>query len=418
MSKKYFAVVFLGMSLCCFEVNAQPKIDATAGVERVFGTVLTKVEEVMKKVNASAKSFEENLLGDSLKTNYETFMALKQSIKEQYEAGKEVYENARNAYNEGLQMYNEGKAFAEGAIGTITGLHEEAVKKLQALKVSSPEVLDAKMAELQGKMNDRKDGIAEELEARMRITNQNIDVLDQMFNQASDDGSRQLITNLKAQAEQEKSKWQTAYDQLSAESEKYVGEDEQYQEMQEQYNEMASLKEQIQEALKEKGSSLATSFIQGMIKKTKEDKKKEYAALSDANFVKPDEPLNQVAVDRINKERNDNLAKDVVSSFTFIIKERANMPKTNEDIDQISDNVAEADYAVTAQRLENEQQIQRIKLLQRKIETSVSDLKTKTSNNMMVQGLRLFNPNKNPAEINFNNYELTKEELQGIGLGE
>lgn len=418
MSKKYFAVVFLGMSLCCFDVKAQPKIDGMAGVERVFGTVLTKAEEVVKKVNASAKSFEENLLGNSLKTNYETFMALKQSIKEQYDAGKEAYENARNAYNEGLQMYNEGKAFAEGAIGTVTGLHEETVEKLQALKASSPEVLDAKMSELKSKMNDRKDGMAEELEARMRITNQNIDVLDQMYSQAADEGSRLIITNLKAQAEQEKSKWQAQYDQLSSESEKYVSEDEQYQEMQEQYNEMASLKEQINEALKEKGSGLATSFIQGMIKKSKEDKKKEYAALGDANFVKPDEPLNQVAVDRINRERSDNVAKDVASSFTLIIKQRADMTKTDEDIERISDNVAEADYAVTAQRLENEQQIQRIKLLQRKIETSVSDLKTKTSNNMIMQGLRLFNPDKNPAEINFDNYELTKEELQEIGLGE
>lgn len=419
MSKKYFAVVFLSMFFCCFQAKSQPKIDAMSGVERVFGTVITKSEEVMKKVNTAAKSFEENLLGDSLKTNYETFMALKQSIKEQYEAGKEAYENAKNAYNEGLQMYNEGKAYAEGAVGTITGLHEETVKKLQALNVSSPEVLESKMTALQDKMSECKEGMAEELEARLRIANENIDVLDKMYNETKDETMRQNINQLKADAEQEKARYQEEYDTLSTQgSDTYAAKNEEYQEMQEEYNEMASLMNDLKEAAKAKGESLATSFVQGMLKKTKEEKKKEYQELGDANFVKPDEPLNQAAVNRINNERSKNVVSDVASSYAFIIKKRADMTKTEEDIEQVSDNVAEADYAVTAQRLGNQQEVQKIKLLQRKIETLVAELRTKTSNNMLGQRLKLVNPNKNPAEINLDDYELTKEELQDAGLGE
>ena len=47
----------------------------------------------------------------------------------------------------------------------------------------------------------------------------------------------------------------------------------------------------------------------------------------------------------------------------------------------------------------------------------LADLKTKTSGNMMIQGVRQQSPSANPAEINMDNYELTAEELKAIGLG-
>lgn len=418
MNKKCFAIVFLSMSFFCFQVRAQPKIDALSGVERVFGTVLTKVEEVMKKVNSAAKSFQENLLGDSLKTNYETFMALKQSIQEQYEAGKEAYEQAREAYNEGLKMYNDGKAYAEGAVGQIKGLHEEAVKKLKALNISSPEVLESRMTDLKAEMDDRKDGMAEEMEARLRVVNENIDVLEKMSGETDDDSTKEMLAVSKAAAEALRTQYEEEYEQLSQKKEgEYAISDVEYQEMQSQYDEMASLLDQIKAAAKEQGLNLATSFVQDLIKKTKEQKKQEYQALGDSNFVKPDEPLNQAAVNRINQERGDNVVSDVSSSYAHLIKQRAASEKTDEKMDQISDNVAEADYAVTAERLGNEQEIQKLNMMHRKIETNVAELKTKTSNNMMRQGLRMFNPNKNPAEIKLDVYQLTKEELQKIGLG-
>ena len=417
MNRKCFIIVFLSVFLLNFQVKAQPKVDIASGVERVLGTVMTKVEEVMKKVNSAAKSFEENLLGDAIKTNYETFMALKQSIQEQYEAGKEAYESAMATYNEGLKMYNDGKAYAEGAVGTIKGLHESTVKKLQELKASSPEVLEAKMADLKSQMDDKKEGMAEELEARMRVAGENVDVLEKMYNEANDEQTKEMLSVLKTDAEMIKAQYETDYEKLTKQEDDYVSNDADYQNMQTQYNEMASLLDQLKEAAKEKGLSLGTSFVQGLLKKTKAEKEGEYQALNDANFVQPDEPLNQAAVDRINEARGTQVANDVSSSYMHIIKERSGMQKTDEKTDQISDNVAEADYAVTAERLSNEQEIQKLKLLHRKIETNVAEMKTQTSNNMLKQGLRLVNPNKNPAEINMDNYKLDVKELQEMGLG-
>lgn len=417
MNKKCFLIVFLSVFFLGFQVKAQPKVDIAAGVERVLGTVMTKVEEVMKKVNSAAKSFEENLLGDAIKTNYETFMALKQSIQEQYAAGKEAYENAMATYNEGLKMYNDGKAYAEGAIGTIKGLHESTVKKLQELNASSPAVLETKMADLKSQMDDKKEGMAEEIEAHLRVAGKNVDVLEKMYDETDNEETKEMLSVLKAEAEMIKAQYETDYEKLTKQEDDYVSNDADYQNMQTQYNEMSSLLDQIKEAAKEKDLSLGKAFVQGLVKKTKAEKEGEYQALNDANFVQPDEPLNQAAVNRINKERGDKVVGDVVSSYVHIIKERAGMQKTDEKADQISDNVAEADYAVTAERLSNEQEIQKLNLLQRKIETNVVGLKTQTSNNMLKQGLRLINPNKNPAEINIDNYELKTKELQGMGLG-
>ena len=273
------------------------------------------------------------------------------------------------------------------------------------------------MTDLKSQMNDRRDSMAEELEARLRVANENVDVLEKMYGEISDKSTKEMILVQKAEASMIKAQYEADYEKLLKQEEDYVGNDKEYQAMQDEYNEMSSILEQIKETAKEKGLSLGKSFLQGLIKKTKEQKKEEYQALGDANFVKPDEPLNQAAVDRITKERGDNLANAVASSFAHIINARAVMQEEDEKADQITDNVAEADYAITRKRLRNEQEIEKLKQMQRKLETTVSDLKMKTANNMFKQGLRQFNPNKDPSELKLDNYHLTKEELQDLGLG-
>ena len=51
------------------------------------------------------------------------------------------------------------------------------------------------------------------------------------------------------------------------------------------------------------------------------------------------------------------------------------------------------------------------------MQMEVSDLKIKTSENMMIQDLRMQNPAKNPGVINLDNYELTEDILRERGLG-
>ena len=413
MNKKYYMIVLVFASLFSFQAKAQPKIDIMAGVERVLGTVMTKVEEVMERVNSAAKSFQENLLGESFKTNYETFMALKQDIKDKFDAGKEAYEQAQEAYNEGLKMYNEGKSFVEGVEGGVTGAYEETVEKLKSMNVSSPAALESQMADLQQQMNDHGEVKKEELEAKLRVVNENRDVLEKIYDETDNEDTKEMISVLIADADLMRDQYLADIEALG----NNAGMDEEYQQMQSQYNQMASMLDELKEAAKDKASGLAASFVKGMIAKTKEQKKAEYQALGDANFAKPDEPLNQVTVDRINNERKKNLIDDIASSYAHTIQYRSEKQKREDERERVADNIGEADYAVTAERLLNEQEIQKIKRMHDNIAIELSDLKTKTSGNMMLQGFRQQNPNKNPAELNLDSYELTVEGLQGMGLG-
>ena len=417
MNKSKFCILFWTVFLFALQVKAQPKVDATAGVERAFGTVTTKVEEVIKKVNASAKSFQEKLLGDSIKTKYETLKALKQSIEANVAAGKELYGEAQKAVEEGKKLYEDGKGFVEETIDMGKGLYEETMGQLELAQSLSADSLETEVKAIEKQMKEREVVVSDQLNEKIRIINENIDVYEKMTEEIDDKATKEMLSVLMAEAQMLKAQYQQGHDNLSDEDAQYLTQDTEYQGLKEQLNEKSALLEKAKETLKEKGMGLAAQFVQGLIKKSKAQKEAEYNAMADENFVGPDEPLTQASVDRINKQRNENMVDDVLSSYAMIIKNRSKDQEKDEKIDMIGDNVMQADYAVTAQRLQNEQEIQKIKQLHQRLASEIADLKTKASNNMRMQGYKQFNPDKNSAELNMDSYDLTEKELKDKGLG-
>ena len=417
MNKKLFLILFLMFCLAGNNVSAQPKIDGLSGVERVLTSVQTKVEEVMKKVNAAAKKVQESQLGQSLKTKYETIMAFKQQLTEAVNAGKEMYDEAKSVYDEGVGMYNQGKEFAEGAEGMLQGTYEEAMDNLKQTEIGSTLTLEKELNSLQEKMDARKGLVEEELNARIKIVDENTDNLQQLYASAQTDEQRQLVAMLMTEASVLKKQYEDGLKSMEQDGNAFLETDEEYKDLQAQYAQTQELLASAKEALKQKGLGLGATWIQGMLKKTKEEKAGEYNEVGGANFIGPNEEMNQDSTNRVMTERSKNLKEDVINAYVQVLKMRAGEEKSDEDIDRISENISNADYAITAQRLLNEQKIQKLNLLQKTMEMEVSDLKIKTSENMMIQDLRMQNPAKNPGEINLDNYELTEDILRERGLG-
>lgn len=417
MNKKLFLVLFLMFCLVGNNVSAQPKIDGLSGVERVLTSVQTKVEEVMKKVNAAAKKVQESQLGQSLKTKYETIMAFKQQLTEAVQAGKEAYDEAKSVYDEGVNMVNEGKSFVEDTAGTVKGTYEEAMNDLKQSDIGSTLTLEKELESLQEKMDARKGLVTEELNARIKIVDENTDNLQQLYNSAQTDEQRQMVAMLLTEASTLRTQYEEGLKSMENGESNFLEMDEEYQDLQAQYAQTQELLAEAKEALKQKGLSLGANWVKGMLKKSKEEKAGEYNEVGGANFIGPNEEMNQDSVNRVVTERNKNLKEDMINGFVQVLKMRAGDEKGDEEVDKISENISNADYAITAQRLLNEQKVQKLNLLQQTMQMEVSDLKIKTSGNMLIQDLRMQNPAKNPGEINLDNYELTEDILHERGLG-
>ncbi|HCU58987.1 MAG TPA: hypothetical protein DIC64_03300 [Alphaproteobacteria bacterium] len=421
MNKKLFIGFLLIFCMSSFSVQAQPKLDFMAGAQRLVQTVMTKCEEGMKKINAAGKSVLENQLGQSIKTKYETIMALKQSIQENVEAGKEAYENAkgtyRGLYEEGKDMYEQGKDFVDETKQMGESVYEDTMNTLKQSEIGSTVTIQKEIDDIQTQMDARKEVVSTEMEARMKTADENIDVLNQLYEAAEDDDTKELLQVLMTEANAVRQQYQTGLDSMENEDGKYLELDEEYQNLMQQMEEKKQLLAQAQEALKQKAVSMATTFVQNMLKKSPEEKTQEYRAFEGRNFIGPDELITDATKDRVMNERRQNLKDDVISGLLQVMALRSNETREDERIDMIADNVAEVDYAITAQRLANEQTIQSLKLLNNNISLELSTLKLKTSANMMNQDLRSKNPAKNPGEINLDNYILDEEQLIKRGLG-
>ena len=103
----------------------------------------------------------------------------------------------------------------EGAYGTVTGTYEEIAGKLKALIVSSPAALQAKMTELKGKMTDREDVAKEEIEEKLRIANENVDVLEKIYDETDDKETKEMILISKATAESLREQYQKEFNAFS-----------------------------------------------------------------------------------------------------------------------------------------------------------------------------------------------------------
>jgi len=420
MSKGLFLSVLFVFCLNCFEARAQLKIDGTAGVERVVGTVQTKVEEVTKKVNAAAKKVEESQLGQSIKTKYEAAMALKGRIQANVAAGQELYTEAQKTYTEGQKLYDDTQSFVEQTQNeveaTATGLYEDQMSQLKQSNALSTVTLKKELDDLQAQIDERQAVVETELETKSKLADENMSVLQELYNSAQDDETRELIEVLMAETGLVKQEFTDGLSDQDGKGQSFLEQDEEYQNLRQQYAEKEEQLRQAEEALKQKGMSLATDFVNGLLTKSPQQKKAEYGELISANFVGPDVLLTSETVARVVAQRSKNVKDDTINALLVVINSRKQEDKKDEKIDMIADNVASVDYAVTAQRLLNEQNIEELKVLNENLKLEIAALKLETSESMLGQDYRVQNPDANPGEINLDSYVLDEEQLEKRGL--
>ncbi|MBR2299135.1 MAG: hypothetical protein IJ870_00995 [Alphaproteobacteria bacterium] len=427
MNKKLLLSLLLVFCVGSFSVQAQPKEDVPSAFERALTAVQTKVDEVTTKINTAAKKVEESQFGQSIKTKYEAMMAWKQKVEQKVAAGKEIYEQNMNAakelygegkklYDDGKNMYEQGAQFAEQTKDMAEGVYEDTIGELKRSDLASTVTLTNQLNDIRSQMKERKEVVSTELAARVKSADENIDVLQQMYAEAQDEGSKELLEVLMSEANMLKSQYESGLESLSADDGEYLKLDEEYQNLQAQYDQTNELLKQAEENVKQKGLSLAATFVQNMIKKSKEQKAAEYGEMEDENFVGKDMPLTASTVDKVMQARRQNLKDDVINGIVQVMNMRAKETEEDEKTEMVADNIAEVDYAITAQRLSSGQRIQGLKLMEDNLALEISAMKLDTSLNMLNQDLRTKHSDRVLSEIRLENYQMTEETLKENGL--
>ncbi|MBP5615982.1 MAG: hypothetical protein J6X42_05505, partial [Alphaproteobacteria bacterium] len=130
-----------------------------------------------------------------------------------------------------------------------------------------------------------------------------------------------------------------------------------------------------------------------------------------SSFVSADQNLTDEVVKSIAQARRLKFKGNIANALVKTINYRIKAGKVEEETRQTSDNMENADYKTTAISLDNEMVIKTMQLIQEDLTLDVAKMRLKASSNLIKQGYRLNNPDKNPAQINLDQYRLTKDDI-------
>lgn len=404
--KILFVAAALAVFLFCSPLKAQLKADGGAAGSRTLSAVETFVEQTLKRVNAAAKKVTESKIGQSLKTTYEKAQALKQRIQKDINTGKEFYEGAKGVYDDAHSLYTQGEQ-----------TYEQQMEKLKNAQAVSTVSLKKQLDEIDANLEARKVAAAQELNARLEDAEKNEKILKELYDAEEYEDTKASIAEQLAETRALKEEYEKALNTMGEVGNSYLDSDEQYQALLAQKKETQQKYNAAKAALETSAKGLAADIVKGMVKKTPEDKKAAYGEGIAKNYILPDEPMNQEAVDRIQNERRENVKKDMANALVQLISVRQKMAALDQKKDDLVNNIEAVDYEITALALQNQQRVHELDLLTEEVKLEAAKQRLKTSRYMQNRDFRIQNPEKNPAEINMDNYVLTEDDVKKAGIG-
>lgn len=452
-NNRIFACVLMMSLVLGFEARAGLKFGIPDALQKAVGWVQTTAENATKKVNEVSKQVQSVKVGDKIKGKYEQIKAMKSKLENAVAAGKEKYEAAQNAVASAKSSYESAKGKLDdvkgqydAAMGTVQdtfgspdATYEEQMdaieKQLAENAIKSLETLEAEAYSIEQEMNNRKNVLADERRAIAKDAENNAKKLQVLYEQAETDEEKEKF---KQQIEDEKAlkeEYQTdmseddlngdeTYQQLKAE---YEALESQIGDAREAAEAAAAAEAGVSESERKSGLSNQTKALigagvaavgTGAVAAWMKHKKNSntggedgYNSTINSSFVSADQNLTDEVVKSIAQARRLKFKGDIANALVKTINYRIKAGKVEEETRQTSDNMENADYKTTAISLDNEMVIKTMQLIQEDLALDVAKMRLKASSNLIKQGYRLNNPDKNPAQINLDQYRLTKDDV-------
>ena len=404
-NKRLFYIIFAFFVLHFGLASAGLKIDIAAEGESALATISTVKTNALDKVNAAAKKFQESKIGQKLIVTYEKAQAELGKLKNDIKAGKEMYDEAKKTYDKGKEVYDIGKS-----------TYEEGMEQLESTQAVSTLTLEKERAQINEDINARKNVLKEELSARVQNAAENEKIYQALAEFASTEEEKALVDEKIKEVQEQKSTYEQNLADILGGNDDYFESDEEYKNLNQKLEETNQKLEEAKAALVVAAGGIAAMAVGKLISYTKEQKKKMYDEAQDANFVSADKALDDKSAKNINKNRREVFKDDIVSAFVAIANTRIKTNEVEEKNDDTKFNIKEADVAVDTRRaITNDQPVMIFERMADDFVIESAILKLESSETLLHQGYRQNNPNKNSAQIDLDQYETTKSDLEQGG---
>lgn len=399
MQKNKFVILLLALTCVGAEARAGLKVDVAATAGKVVSVVEETAEKASTVVNTVAGKVQEFYTGAN--TAFESVKALKEDVAAAASSVQDTYENTQKKIDE--------------VTGTVEGLKDKAVKTyeeqaegLTGSDAGQVSQITKQLTDKEKEVDDYKKNTETKLWANQQAALANLQILQNLYNNATDDEVRNMIATQIAEAELDAQKYTAQAEQFEKDEDSFLKDDETYQKLLEE-------KKQLETQLAEFGIDTGKEFFQTalapMLKKSPEEKTTEYNAMIKENFLLPDEPENEPNVKRIRTHREEVLTADVKNAFITATQSKLHFDDDIERLERKKDNIAAVDAKLTAGNLLIEQRIEDIKILYNYTNLIIADMRLKTSLNIRNQKYRLLNYDKDPAKLNLDNYVFTVKDM-------
>ena len=400
--KKFKALILVvAMLLPSFDANAGLKVDFSAIGGRVVGMVQEISDKVNTKVNTVAEKVQAFYTGSKLQTLVESAKALKKDVATAAASVKDTYEGAQKKIDE-----------ASKTISDLKDAKDEYAEKLGELsgsKTSQMTDLTKQLTSKEQEIADYKKNAEDKLLADQKNTVTNLNVLQAMYAEETDDKIKGLLASQILITEADLAGYNEQAKQFKDDEDAFFKDDENYQKL---ADDKKLLQRQLAEFGISAGKELLKSSFPSLLKKDDKQKSAEYNAMIEENFLLPDDAENEDNVKRVLKNRNKVLVADIENAFLTSAKLKNGFDDDLERLELKKDNMAAVDSKLTSANLLIEQRIEDINILYKYTTLMIADMRLKTSLNIRNQKYKLDNYDKDPAVLNLDNYIMTSEDIE------
>lgn len=385
-------------------VQAQLKTGASETAGAVMSNIQKAEEWVQNQVNTASQKIQELVTGPKIQAAVEKIRALKEDITAAATEIKDTYDDVSESVDTVSDNINE----------TVSGINEQAdqitdeVDKVKETDAGTAASLTMQLTEINQQIEDRKTAVSEELSAKAQTAQDNYNMMQAMYEATEDEADKSVISSEMETLTKEMEEYNTLLEQIKDDGgEDYLNSDSEYQAL-------IAQREDIEAQLGDIGASaadFAATAIGDFLSKSDAEKQEEYNSVISENFLKKGEANTAQNVARIMKHRQEVFKEDVAHALYTAIKLKLQLDSDLERITTKQENMAAADYKMTAGNMLVEQRIEDIKILYNYTNLLIADLRLKTSQNMLNQDHRLKNYDKNPAALNLDNYIFTKDDI-------
>ena len=386
------------IALCGIDIGAPEMASGT------FDKIQTTVEDAGKKVNTAAQEAQKKIKGSKFMVFVEKVKAFAKSIKASVSAIQGMVETAQGVYDA-----------TTGDFSALQDIYEQNVAKVKDSSAYKAGELSKKSKDYDTKIEARKKAIQEEIDGKIRAAQENLDSLNKMIESADGSSATSTIENQRQKAQDELDQYKEQKKQI---------EDGSYFEQDAEYNRLVEEKREVDSELQEigmnatsetgdKASSLAKSAAGSLLEKSDAENEQDYLKLIEQNFLKKDQPVNDKNIKPIVKFRKETIKKDITNAIKVASEIKNEIDSMDQSADDNAGNLQAADYQMTSVSFLIQQRIEDIEALYKYMSLLVADLRLKTSLNMYNQDYKLKNYDKNPAELDFDNYIFTEADFLG-----